>query len=399
MNFFHFCPEGNITFGPGSLNELGKIAKPYGKKALLVTGKRAMERIGFLDKSIKLLNEAGIDVEAFNKVESNPTTLVVDEGARIAREKGRDLVVALGGGSVIDAAKAIAVGATHFDSEEDTFWNYIPRWDLPNPKAITSKTLPIIAVTSTSGTGSHITWGSVITNPKTQEKPGFGNKFMIPRAAIVDPEITKHMPMGLTATTGFDVLAHAMEAATTRGHHPIADHFAYEAIRLVGKFLIRAYNNGEDMEAREGMALADSFAGWSIVAARTHLAHALSHPIGAHFNTHHGLALAILSPAVMRFIIEKGDDFTLTRYGRIAAALGKAISLLDKREDALKSVEAVEEILEAVEINRRLSNIGVERTQLPRLVDDALRTMRLFVGLSPVEVSKEEMIGILESSF
>jgi len=198
----------------------------------------------------------------------------------------------------MDAAKGIAISATH----EGGLWKYCGIGE-GNDGVLTDKVLPIICITTTSGTGSHVTPWGVFINPDTNEKPGMGGEYLFPKVSIVDPLLIASMPARLTAATGFDVFAHALEAYTSRLSSPMTDMYAVEAIKLVGKFLVRAVKDGNDNEAREGMALADTLAGVSLSIAEVTLCHAMSHAVGGIAKVHHGEALAIMTPYVLEYSI------------------------------------------------------------------------------------------------
>jgi len=398
LQFRHQIPECNLFFGKNTLQKIGQEAKRWGKRALLVTGRKSMERLGFLEEVIECLEREGLSWIHYNKAQSNPTVQIVDEGARIAQEKGCDVIVALGGGSAIDTGKAIAVKTAHFSNTDSTIWNYINGADQKTCE-ITSRTLPVIIATSTSGSGSHMTPYSVITNSRTQQKVGFFSKYIFPKASIVDVRLPAKMPADLTANTGFDVLAHATESFTGRGEHPIADIHCLKAIELVRDNLPEVYRNGNNMEARSCMALADTLAGLSITIAGTTMGHALAHPLGARYNLPHGLTLALVTSAIWRFTIKNGDKLTIERYIRIAQKLGEKITPPFTREKAMRAIEALNKLLEAIDLNRSLSDFEVEQKDIGVLAEDAMAYMRVDLSRHPTPISRENLIDILEESF
>ncbi len=279
---FEFSIPVKIVFGPGKLATSGAQIAALGKKALLVCDP-FFAKNGLADRVCKIASEAGVATTVYDKVVPNPTTDSIDEGAAICRKAKCDVVIGLGGGSSMDTAKAIAVAATH----DGPIWPYAI-----GEKPVTAATLPVVAISTTSGTGSHCTCFSVITNPKTNQKPGMGSPHILPRLSIVDPELMLSVPHGLTLITGFDVFCHAVEAYTSTAASPMSDMFAEKAISLVAKHLPTACDKGSDLEARSGMALADTYSGVAICHAVVSLGHVMAHVIGGHFHDiAHGDAL------------------------------------------------------------------------------------------------------------
>jgi len=381
-------PETNLHFGSGTLERLGELAKDYGKKALLVTGRSSMRKLGFLEAASRLLADVGITVTLFEGVEPNPSVETVESGMRLGADA--DLIVAIGGGSAIDAAKAMAVGIGH---KADKIWPYI-RWEIP----ITDKTKPIIAIPSTSGTGSHVTWYSVITNRATEEKAAFGIKHIYPKESIVDLDIVKTMPQNVTAETGFDALAHVMESYVSKKASPMTERLCIDAISMIAQNLTKAYTDGSDLEARYNMALADTYAGICITPSRTILVHAMGNVVsGLYPEMPHGRALAALSGPVMRFNIERGDANTVEKYCDITSALGDTSSGVDK-EKALKSIELMDGLRKSVGMDHSLADLGMTRDSIEHLADLSLTLGRGAIDCNPVDPSRDDIIKIFEDA-
>jgi alcohol dehydrogenase class IV len=389
-NFSFSLPETSLLFGKGTLGQVGERAKRHGSHALLVTGKGSMKKLGFLQKAEKSLKDAGLKVTVFEGVEPNPTADTVNRGMKLGRDKGCDVVVAIGGGSAIDAAKAMAVGIGHADED---IWPYVVR-----EKETTNRTLPVVAIPSTSGTGSHVTWYTVITNSKG-EKVAYSSKFIYPKESIVDLGIVSAMPQGVTAETGFDALAHVMESYLSAGANPVTDLLCLRAMELIAQNLPRAYADGKDMDARCNMALADTYAGMCITPSRTIMVHAMGNVVsGIYPHISHGRALACLTGPVMRFNIEKGDEKIIARYCDVARALGEDVEDVDK-ETALKSVDGVLKLLRAVDIGTSMKNCGAKESDVERLTDYAIRYGAGAMGCNPVKASRKEVIQIYKESF
>jgi len=394
--FRYSLPATDLIFGKGSLERLGTEVRKIGKKALLVTGKKSMKRLGFLDKSCDSLEKNGLEVVYYEEVIPNPTVEVVDKGTEKAIDNGCDVVVGLGGGSAIDAAKNIAIAAGHFEGEKISIWEFAGVHD--KPRQITSKSLPVVAITSTSGTGSHVSRFAVVTNQKTREKIGIMSRFICPRLSIVDIDILSCMPPSLTAKTGFDALTHVMECFVSKRANPITDFTCLKAMKLIFNYLPRAYNKGDDMEAREAMALADTFAGWALITSRPILPHALSHPVSAFYpEIDHGVALGSLTPRIMRFNIERGDEGTVSKYCEIARMGGEKVVSCSKKE-ALKSVKAVQELLEKIELNVTLKDLAVKEDSFEDMIESAFTTMKGPMEANPVSVTREDILNLYRKS-
>ena len=396
-SFRYYLPTTNLIFGKGDLESVGSEAKKLGTKALVATGKKSMEKLGFLQKTVDSLKKEGMDVVHYGEVEPNPTVEIVNKGAEIAIDNNCDVIIGLGGGSAMDTAKNIAVVAGDFEGKKISIWEFARAHEYP--RQITSKTLPVIAITSTSGTGSHVSRFAVITNKKTKQKIGILSPFLCPKVSIVDIDILSHLPSSLTAQTGFDVMAHAMECFISRLANPITDLYCLKAMELVFRYLPQAYTSGDDLEAREAMALADTYGGWALVTSRVVLPHALSHPVSAFYpEIDHGVALAALTPEIMRFNIEKGYEQIVTKYCQIAQIGGKKITSFN-REDALKSVEGVKELLKKIKLDITLKDLGVEENMLESMVESAFTTTKGPIDANPVSAGREEILNLYIRAF
>lgn len=294
MKSFDYYNPTDIRFGWGRVEETGEIVSEYGKKCLMVTGfGKSLEPIR--EKITKLCQEKGINVIRYNGVSTNPTTDMVNVGTEIAKKNDVDLILGVGGGSPIDVAKAISVGVTH-DGEA---WDY----RVIEGKPIEDKLLPIIAVTTTAGTGTEVTPVSVITNSAIPLKYALADKLLCPNVAIIDPELTITMPPQITAATGWDAFCHSFESYTS--HTSASDYVdihALEGMRLVIKYLPLAMKDGQNREAREALHWANTLGGLSISNAGVTLPHGLGMAIGGNAShIHHGEALALMYPEINRW--------------------------------------------------------------------------------------------------
>ena len=304
-----FSVPRNMVYGEGAL---AKLADLQGKKAVLVTGGSSMKKFGFLDTAVSHLQEAGMETAIIDGVEPNPSVETVRRGANEMLEFNPDWIVAIGGGSALDAAKVMWCFYEHPELE---FEDIITPGSMPTLR----NKAKFIAVPSTSGTASEITAFSVITDTKAHIKYPIVSGEMVPDLAIIDPALPKKMPSWITANTGMDVMAHAVEAVASTAATSYTTPYAVEAIKLVFENLENAYTNPDDMAARDAMHNASALAGMAFTNASLGLVHSLAHKIGGEFGVTHGLANAILMP----YIIEYNRQFT-DAYDKVEKTLGIA---------------------------------------------------------------------------
>ncbi|MGC9318570.1 MAG: iron-containing alcohol dehydrogenase [Armatimonadota bacterium] len=388
MQSFDFFNSVRLLFGTGQLQRLGDCAAQYGRRAMLVTGRSSARETGVLDRAMHRLDEAGVEVTLFDRVMPNPTDEIVEEGGELAREVGADVVIGLGGGSPMDAAKGIAVAAT----DDRPVSEFLTPPDKAQP---TDATLPLICVTTTSGTSSELTPYAVITVRDLTMKSSIGGDHIYPRVAIVDPELTLTCPPSVTANTGADVLAHAMEGYFSTVASPITEVCSERAIGLVGRHLPRAVSAPDDLSAREGMSLANVFAGYTLSNCGATVLHALEHPMSAHYpELPHGAGLAVLMVAYAERYWEEAPH----KFGRITQLLGDAPQVAPEHV-ADGAADAIRSLLERIGLNVGLEDIGVERELLPTIADDAMHYMGGAITKTPVELSREDLIELLEASY
>ncbi|MFI8684783.1 iron-containing alcohol dehydrogenase [Rossellomorea sp. NPDC077527] len=314
------CLPRRLKVGAGSFYKVGEVAKELHASHLFIVCGSLLMREPFLSQFKGMLSRQGLTADFFSGIKGEPTTEELNEALKQLKQSGADCIVAVGGGSVIDLAKALSVMGLVEEATLDS---------IPGMRVL--ERLPLIAVPTTAGTGSEASRVTVITERESQVKKNPGHEGMVPDAAILDPVLTVSLPKHVTAYTGLDALAHAMEAYVSRKATPLSDHFALEAVRLIGKWLPEAYENGEDLEAREMMLLGSYYAGVAFSNASTNLAHAAARPLGARFHIPHGLSVALLMP----YVIEFGLEAAAERYADIGHMLG------GNQEQSLKKAEYV----------------------------------------------------------
>jgi alcohol dehydrogenase class IV len=340
-----------IAAGQGALEYLKQVE---GKRALIVTGK-TVKKMGFADKVTNYLKEAGVGSEVF-EVEPEPSVETVIRGAEVARNHEPDLIVGVGGGSNIDAAKAIWVLYERPDLEAASI--------NPFMKLGLRKKARLIGVPTTSGSGSEATWATVITNLAEERKMELANKELVPDIAIVDPELPRAMPRKLVAETGFDALTHAVEAYVATVGNDFSDALAIKAIQQIFKYLRRSYTNREDTEAITKMHIAATIAGIAFSNSDVAIVHALGHVTGGVLHVPHGRAMAIILP----YSVEYNAKVAMQKYAEIARAVGVEAKTDDEALETL--VEAFRQLQRELEEPASLKEAGISQEEFKKRLDD-----------------------------
>ena len=360
MASFNYFQPTEIRYGNGRLSEVGEAAAQFGKRCLLVTVAPESAPVfpALFDRVKGYLVEAGVAVEHFAGVIPNPTTDSIAAGAEVAKAFGADVILGVGGGSSMDSAKAIAVEATH----PGTAWDY--RWCSDTQP--TEKTLPIVAVTTTSGTGSEVTQVAVLTNPATKDKSAIFNNRCYARVAIVDPELAATMPQHVTASTGFDVFCHSFEAFLHPNASPLTDMMALQAIRLVADNLPAAVADGSNVEARAAIAWANTLGGLCIANAGVTLPHGIGMTIGGYcpFITH-GEALALSYPEFTRYTY----PYAVERFAAMGRIFDPALAGEPDDVAAEGSCEAIDTLLKEIGMWLSFEGFGVSKETVVEIVD------------------------------
>lgn len=375
MKFAAWNP-GRIVFGTGSLETLGDEASKLGSKALLVTGKHFARKYGYIDRISKIMEESGLKVDVFDKVEPNPSTDTVDKGSDYAREKGIDLVVAFGGGSAMDAAKGIAVVAALGGKTVDYLF----------PNKVEGEVYPVIAIPTTAGTGSEVTKYAVITDTQQEMKRVIVSEKIIPKVAVLDPTVLKHLSPELTSWTGFDALSHAVEAYMHKLATPMSDLYAEKAIEIIFENLVDAIKG--DMNAREKMHFASLLAGYAINLAGTVAVHGLGYYLTTGYGLHHGLANAFLLPYVVKYNIPAIEE-KLAQLAVKAGAGSKDPTLFLKKLVKLEDEAGIPD---------SLRDVGIKESDIDILVEKALRQDRT-IARNPREMGEKEIREIFLQAY
>jgi len=352
------------------VEQLGQETRRLGSNAFVVCGRAAMKKQGILVRVLEILKAIVVGAEFFDEVESDPSLATVDRGAQRLKDSSANVVVGLGGGSALDAAKALAAVATQPESVY-TYFDGAP---------IQSAGLPFVAVPTTAGTGAEVTINAVLTDQRQRTKRSLRNPLMMAAVALVDPELTRGMPPYLTACTGMDALVQAIEAFVTKTSNPVSDALSLRAIELIVGALPRAVQNGEDMGAREQMALGSLLSGMAFSNAGLGAVHGLAHPIGAKFGVPHGHACAVLLPPVIRFNMSVRSD----RYAQIARLIG-----LQSAEDL---VGCLEDLLAETGLSADFKQWGISEADVPAIVADSRSSS---MKKNPREARDEDLRALL----
>lgn len=339
--------------GYGRFSQLGKLSEGVGKKFLLVTGKNAMKKMGYTDKAIKMLKENGKSIVLFDQIDPNPTTDMVADGTALAIKENCDAVIGMGGGSPMDAAKAIAVAA----GNGGDIWDYRQEKD-------TSKTLPIIAIPTTSGSGTDGDRYFVVTNKDINSKKGFATEYTYPHISIIDPELTMSLPDQVTKDTAMDALAHSFEALVSCGGiNAMSNLISLNAIWLIFENLPRAAKNGKDIQARSALMIAATMGGIAINHGGVGSPHGISMALGGMYDITHGQGVGIILP----YAIEKAMGEIKDILGFAARFLGLSSSM-DDEENSKILVNKLHQFADDLGFPRRLSEIGISKEN----IDDIL---------------------------
>lgn len=371
MSFAYSLPV-NIVFGTGKVNQVGELTKPYGKKALIVTGRSSAKKSGLYDKVVLSLKAVGIETALFDKVSQNPLTTTAQEGADFATANGCDVVVAIGGGSIMDCAKAIAFLALNKGDINDYIFN----------RKTSDKALPLVLIPTTCGTGSEGNGFAVLTNPENGDKKSLRTNAIIAKVSIVDPECMMTMPKKVLASVGFDALCHCMEAYTSKIAQPFTDALCVYAMELIAGHLVKVYRGEEGIEGWEKITLASTIGGMVINTAGVTLAHGMEHPASGLKDIVHGQGLAALTPVVIE-ASHKGDHFKFAKISRIFGGI-----------TADDCAEKIRSLLRDLDLECGLSDLGLKEEDIPWMAENCMKVSAAGVANNPVVFTQEEIAEI-----
>ena len=367
-------------FGPGARKVIPQEIKRLGLHKAFVATDKELIKFGVAGKVLSVLEEAGIPYEVFSEIKPNPTVSNVKAGVKAYAESGADFILAIGGGSSIDTAKAIGI-ITNNPEFSDVV-------SLEGVADTRRKSVPVIALPTTAGTAAEVTINYVITDEQNQKKMVCVDPNDIPAIAIVDAELMYTLPKGLTAATGMDALTHAIEGLITKGAWEMSDMFEIKAIEMINRYLETAVNNPSDAEARNGMAVAQYIAGMAFSNVGLGVVHGMAHPLGAIFDIPHGVANALLLPTIMEFNMPAALD----KYVEIAKAMNVYAAGMSKKEAAQAAVKAVKELSLRIGIPQHLTELGITENDLDRLATAA--EADVCTPGNPREVNKEIILEL-----
>lgn len=388
MNFNYFIPT-KILFGKGQLNNLHQQSLP-GKKALIVTtAGGSVKKYGYLKRLEEQLDKANVGYVLFDKILPNPIKPHVMEGAQLVRETGCDFIIGLGGGSSIDSAKSIAVMATN----DGDYWDYIES-GTGKGQAVLNRPLPVVAITTTAGTGTEADPWTVITNDQTQEKIGFGYEGTFPVLSIVDPDLMMSVPANLTAYQGFDALFHSTEGYINRFANPMSDLYALKSIELIGKSLAAAVKDGNNEEARANVALANTLSGMVESTSGCTSEHSIEHALSAlHPELPHGAGLIMVSLAYYTYFAKSGacDQRMID--------MAKALGDKDAKEpmDFVKALAKLQQDCGVADL--KMSDYGIKLEEKAEIVKNARETMGILFTCDPATLTDKDVGDIVEQSY
>lgn len=381
MNEFSFSVPQDVIVGKGSLSKLPDIVKKLGGTHGYIISGPHLNKMGVVKKCSDALLSAGIEVDSYAETEGNPSVETVDKAAEAFKESGADFIIALGGGSPMDVAKAVGVVAKYGGSIID----YEGGGKVPG------EIIPLIAIPTTAGTGSEVTAFSVITDHSRNYKLTVFSYKLIPAYAILDAELITTTPVSVAAACGIDAMVHALEAYISKASSPFSDAMAEKALELIGKNIRRYVADRTDFEAAEGMLVGSLFAGIAFSFARLGNVHAMSHPISAFFDVPHGVANAILLPIVVKYNALADDGKYLKIYNYIAK-----VKAYEDEFEPYMLVDLLLQLNEELGIPGSLSEVSVTSDKFDAMADDAMKSGNILVN--PRSTRKEDIFFLYEEA-
>ena len=390
MEFSYFLPV-NIQFGWNKVDNVAEFAAPYGKKALIVTGRTSAKKSGLYDRVVAKLDAAHIGHVLFNQVDANPLTTTALDGAALAKSESCDMVIAIGGGSIMDCAKGIAFMAVNEGDINDYIFN----------RKVSDNALPLIVIPTTCGTGSEGNGFGVLTNPETGDKKSLRCNAIVPKVSIVDPAVMGTMPPHVLASVGFDALCHNIEAYTSKTAQPFTDALAHYAVTLLAQYLVPLYkhvkataegkpavlNEIQLTKAWESVTLASTSGGMVINTAGVTLAHGMEHPASGLKDITHGVGLAIIEPVAVEYTWSANPD----KFGALARIFNYG--------DGSELGEALRLIVHDLDLTTNLTELGFTKKDIPWLVDNVYVVATGNIANTVAEISREDIEALYKKMF
>jgi alcohol dehydrogenase class IV len=365
-----FRSVDQIVTGPGTLDRLGELAAPLGRRALVVTGTHALRAAGVTHRVRSILDAAGVEHRLFEEIGGEPTGDQVDAGRRLCRSENCELVIGIGGGSPMDAAKAVAALA-HADRPAAAY--------VRGRSADAETPLPCIAVPTTSGTGAEVTPNAVVSDPAGPLKASIRGRGVRPRVALVDPDLTLSCPPGVTAASGLDALTQAVESYVSIHATPLTDALALHAAQLLLRHLPAAFRDGADRAARRACAHGSLLAGLALANARLGVVHGIAHPLGVRYHIPHGRCCGVLLPASVRL----NRAFAPDKYARLDRAAGGDLA------------DVVEQMLDAFGVPRTFAEFDIPEDDFPAIARESMPSGSL--KANPKKITEDDVLTLLRA--
>ena len=390
MEFSYFLPV-NIQFGWNKVDGVAEFAAPYGKKALIVTGRSSAKKSGLYDRVVAKLDAAHIDHVLFDQVDANPLTTTALDGAALAKSESCDMVIAIGGGSIMDCAKGIAFMAVNDGNINDYIFN----------RKTSDNALPLIVIPTTCGTGSEGNGFGVFTNPETGDKKSLRCNAIVPKVSIVDPAVMGTMPPHVLASVGFDALCHNIEAYTSKTAQPFTDALAHYAVTLLAQYLVPLYkhvkatvegkpsilNEKQLTKAWESVTLASTIGGMVINTAGVTLGHGMEHPASGLKDITHGVGLAVIEPVVVEYTWSANTE----KFNSLARIFNHG--------DGSELGEALRLMVHELDLTTNLTELGFTKKDIPWLVDNVYVVAAGNIANTVAEVSRNDIEVLYKKMF
>ncbi|MCY8234971.1 iron-containing alcohol dehydrogenase [Priestia endophytica] len=384
MTASYFHTAQTLVTGTGSISKIGEEAKKLKATKVMVVTDKVIRQTRLLSKVINPLEKAGLVTDIMDDVVPEPPFENLEQMITRLQGKDYDLLVGVGGGSALDITKVLSIMLTNEENVRD----------FVGIEKVQNAGVPTILVPTTSGTGSEVTYNAIFTDLRDQVKKGIVSAYLLPKVAIVDPELTLTVPPSVTAATGMDALVHAIESYTAIHAGELTDGIALHAIKLISRSLRKAVYNGKDLKAREDMAMGSLLAGISLGNAGVGAVHALAYPLGGKFKVPHGVANSLLLPFVMKY----NAVADLEKFAEVAKAMGENIEGLSLREAADCAVQAMAKLAQDVGIPTSLKDVGVTAEDISNLAEEASKIDRLLHN-NPRWLTVKEIKNIYEEAY